>query len=97
MCRKQGRIVMIEKKILQDNGRKSPRYRTHPGADPAVGKGGGQIVEQQQGFQGAGPLAGVARGRAPCVGKFCISELNWRDLVHTFCQHYIENLLIYLQ
>ena len=29
------------------------------GADPAAGKGGAQIVDQWQGFQGAGPLAGV--------------------------------------
>ena len=42
------------------------------------------------------PLAGLQGGN-PCVGKFCISELNLRDLVHTFYQHYIENLYIYFQ
>ena len=70
-------------------------------------KGGAQIVDQWWGFQGAGPLAGVQGAEPPgggckgaeppCVGKFWISELNSRDLVHTFCQHHIENLLIYFQ
>ena len=42
-------------------------------ADPAAGKGGGgQVVDRRRGLQ----------------GKFCISELNLRDLVHTFCQDY---------
>ena len=49
-----------------------------PGADPAAGKGrGAQVVDRQRGFQGAGRLAGVARGQGR-VGKFCISELNLR-------------------
>ena len=79
----------------------------NPGADPAAGKGGAQIVDHWRGFQGAGPLAGVQGAEPPgggckgaeppCVGKFWISELNSRDLVHTFCQHHIENLLIYFQ
>ena len=36
-------------------------------------------------------------GPGACVGKFCISELNSHDLVHSFYQHYIENLFIYFQ
>ena len=70
-------------------------------------RGGAQINNQWRGFQGAGPLAGVQGAEPPgggckgaeppCVGKFWISELNSRDLVHTFCQHHIENLLIYFQ
>ena len=48
--------------------------------------------------QGAeSPGRGCKGVTPPCVGKFCISELNSHDLVHTFCQHYIENLLIYFQ
>ena len=47
------------------------------------------------GVQGQRPLAGVARGS--CVGKFCISELNSRNLVHTFYEHYIVNIFIYFQ
>ena len=59
---------------------------------------GAQIIGQyKRGFQGAGPLAGVQGAEPPCVGKFWISELNSCDLVHTFCQHHIENLLIYFQ
>ena len=65
-------------------------------ADPAVEKGGGQVVDQRRGFQGAGPLAGF-QGAEPLVGgykgpvrKFCISELNLRNLVHTFCQHILK-------
>ena len=54
--------------------------------------GGAQIVDREGEFQGAGPLVGVQGAEPPGVGKFCISELNSRDLVHTFCQHYIENL-----
>ena len=51
---------------------------------------------KKTGVQGAGPLAGGCKGaEPPCVGKFCISELNSRDLVHTHYQHYIENLFIY--
>ena len=67
------------------------------GADPAAGKGGAQIVDQWGGFQGAEPPGGGCKGaEPPCLGKFWISELNSRDLVHTFCQHHMENLLIYL-
>ena len=83
------------------------KWPVSSGADPAAGKGGAQIVDQWRGFQGAGPLAGVQGAEPPgggckgaeppCVGKFWISELNSRDLVHTFCQHHIENLLIYFQ
>ena len=40
---------------------------------------------------------GGCKEQPPCVEKFCISELNAHDLVHTFYQHYIENLFIYFQ
>ena len=79
----------------------------HQGRIQPLERGGAQIVDQWRGFQGAGPLAGVQGAEPPgggckgaeppCVGKFWISELNSRDLVHTFCQHHIENLLIYFQ
>ena len=61
-------------------------------------KGGGQVGDQREGFQGTDPPGGGCKGAAPpCVGKFCISELNLSDLVHTFCHRYIENLLIFFQ
>ena len=44
-------------------------------ADPAAGKGGLKLLTDDGGS---------------CVEKFCISELNLCDLVHTFCQHYID-------
>ena len=44
-------------------------------------KGGGQIVDRRWGQT---PLAGVARVSALCLGKFCISELNSRDLCRLF-------------
>ena len=84
-----------------------PRPLPPPRGGSSCWKGGAQIVNQWRGFQGAGPLAGVQGAEPPgggckgveppCVGKFWISELNSRDLVHTFCQHHIENLLIYFQ
>ena len=49
------------------------------------------------GIQGLSPGGGCKGAEPPCLGKFCISELNSRDLVHTFYQHYIENLFIYFQ
>ena len=74
------------------------KQRVNTGADPAAGKrGGGAKLLTNDGVPGAGPLAGVQGAEPPCVGKFWISELNSRDLVHTFCQHHIEDLLIYFQ
>ena len=68
------------------------------GADPAAGNGVGENCWPITGVPGGWPPGGVCKGaELHCVGKFCISELKSRDLVHTFCQHYIENLLIYFQ
>ena len=68
-----------------------------PGTDPAAGKGGGPNCWPMTGVPGAEPPGGGCKAEPPCVGKFWISELNSRDLVHTFCQHHIENLLIYFK
>ena len=47
-------------------------------------------VGDQNGGPGGWPPGGGCKGaEPPCVGKFCISKLNSRDLVHTFYQHYI--------
>ena len=55
-------------------------------------------VSEKNGDPGGWPPGGGCKGaEPPCIGKFCISELNLRNLVHTFYQHYIENLFIYFQ
>ena len=48
-----------------------------------------KFSEQSGGAGGRAPGGGCKGAASPCVGKFCISELNSRDLVHTFYQHYI--------
>ena len=77
---------------------------TQSGADPAAGKGGPKLLTEHGGPGGwppggdpESPGRGCKGAAPPCLGKFCISELNSRDLVHTLCLHYIENLLIYFQ
>ena len=41
-----------------------------------------KLVKKME-VQGANPLAGVQGAEPPSLGKFCISELISRDLVHT--------------
>ena len=69
-------------------------------------KGEMQIIDRRRdpwGWPPGGCPGGRAPGMssegasAPCLEKFSISELNLHDLVHTFCHHYIENLLTYFQ
>ena len=58
---------------------------------------GGQLLTNDDVSRGWPPGGGCKGAEPPCAGKFWISELNSHDLVHTFCQHYIENKLIYFQ
>ena len=70
----------------------------HSQADPVLLPDGGAIkLMTKTGIQGLSPGGGCKGAEPPCLGKFCISDLNSRDLVHTFYQHYIENLFIYFQ
>ena len=68
---------------------------SNAGADPAAGKGGAKLLSNDGGSRGLAPWRGLQGAEPPCVGKFWISELNSCDLVHTFCQHHIENLLFF--
>ena len=50
-----------------------------------------RLLEVFTGVQGLSPWHGLQGSIAPCLGKFCISELNLHNLVHTFCQHFSNN------
>ena len=69
-------------------------YLPHRRIQDCFPRGAVKLVTQT-GVQGAGPMTGVARGRAPLRREICIM---WTQFARFGAyQHYIENLFIYFQ